>query len=467
MPAENLPLEYDTVIIGAGMSGLAAGIRLAYYDHRVCVLERHTTIGGLNSFYRLEGRNHDVGLHAITNFTKGRSKRGPLNRALRQLRLAWDQFALCPQRGSVIAFSDANLRFNNDFQFFEAEIAQAFPDQIDAFRNLVGQIADYDDLDFEKADSSAREFVAGFISDPLLRDMIFCPLMYYGNAREHDMDFAQFCILFRSIFMEGLARPWEGIRLVLKSLVRKYKELGGELRLRSGVKELRVENGSVSAVVLDNGTELRARQVISSAGWLETMRLCSDVTEPRPVRPGSISLVETISVLDQQPSELGFSDTTVFFNNSPHFRWAQPEGLVDVSSGVICSPNNFVYDKPLPEGLIRVTCLANYDRWRALSGEEYLQQKYRCFDEMVESAIEFVPDFRHHIVATDTFTPTTIHRFTGHVNGALYGAPEKRYDGSTHLDNLTLCGTDQGLVGTVGALVGGLGMANRILQSTL
>ena len=25
---------YDTIIIGAGMSGLAAGIRLAYYDYR-------------------------------------------------------------------------------------------------------------------------------------------------------------------------------------------------------------------------------------------------------------------------------------------------------------------------------------------------------------------------------------------------------------------------------------------------
>ncbi len=32
---------YDTIIIGAGLSGLAAGIRLAYYDKRVCVLERH------------------------------------------------------------------------------------------------------------------------------------------------------------------------------------------------------------------------------------------------------------------------------------------------------------------------------------------------------------------------------------------------------------------------------------------
>ena len=55
---------YDTIIIGAGMSGLAAGIRLAYYEQRVCILERHYTIGGLNSFYRLRGRDSDVGRSA-------------------------------------------------------------------------------------------------------------------------------------------------------------------------------------------------------------------------------------------------------------------------------------------------------------------------------------------------------------------------------------------------------------------
>ncbi len=81
----SLLLMYDTIIIGAGMSGLAAGIRLAYYDQRVCILERHTTIGGLNSFYRLRGRDYDVGLHALTNVTPKGTKTGPLARLLRQL----------------------------------------------------------------------------------------------------------------------------------------------------------------------------------------------------------------------------------------------------------------------------------------------------------------------------------------------------------------------------------------------
>src|ERR1700733_7785811 len=118
---------YDTLIIGAGMSGLAAGIRLAYYDRRGCILERHTTIGGLNSFYRLDGRNYDVGLHAVTNFTPKGTKRGPLARLLRQLRIGWEDFALAPQAGSLIAFPGIGLRFNNNFELFRSEVQRHFP----------------------------------------------------------------------------------------------------------------------------------------------------------------------------------------------------------------------------------------------------------------------------------------------------------------------------------------------------
>ena len=100
--------------------------------------------------------------------------------------------------------------------------------------------------------------------------------MFYGSAREHDMDWGQFSIMFRSIFLEGLGRPAAGVRLILKHLVRKFRALGGELKLRSGVKRLAVENGRVTRVVLENDEELEARNVVSSAGWCETMRLCDD-----------------------------------------------------------------------------------------------------------------------------------------------------------------------------------------------
>jgi phytoene dehydrogenase-like protein len=153
----------------------------------------------------------------------------------------------------------------------------------------------------------------------------------------------------------------------------------------------------------------------------------------------------------------------VFFNAAEQFHWQRPDELVDARSGVICSPNNFLYDEPLIEGVMRVTCLANFDRWRELPDEEYRRQKLRWYDEVVDAAVRFVPDFRSAVVATDTFTPTTIRRFTGHENGAVYGAPDKQYDGRTHLRNLFVCGTDQGLVGIIGAIISGISIANRHL----
>ncbi|MCP3694099.1 MAG: NAD(P)-binding protein, partial [Planctomycetaceae bacterium] len=194
---------YDTIIIGAGMSGLAAGIRAAYFDQRVCILERHTTIGGLNSFYRLGGRDYDVGLHAVTNFTSKGHKRGPLALLLRQLRLRWDDFSLAPQIGSSIVFPGVQMEFNNDIELLKSEISRAFPAEKDSFERLLGRLLDYDDLEQADYDVSARQVLEETLGDPLLIEMLLCPVMWYGNSRENDMDFAQFCIMFRSIFLEG------------------------------------------------------------------------------------------------------------------------------------------------------------------------------------------------------------------------------------------------------------------------
>jgi phytoene dehydrogenase-like protein len=453
---------YDTIIIGAGMSGLAAGIRLAYYEQRVCILERHSTIGGLNSFYRLRGRDYDVGLHALTNITPKGTKTGPLARLLRQLRLKWDDFAISPQIGSEIAFPDARLRFDNDADTLREEVAQAFPQQVDNFDRLTRQIVAYDDLGDEHANLSAREVVGSIITEPLLVEMLFCPLMFYGSAREHDMDWGQFSIMFRSIFLEGLGRPHAGVRLILKHLVRKFRSLGGELKLRAGVKQLAVEDGRVTRVVLENDEVLEARNVVSSAGWCETMRLCDDghpVVTSRAA--GQLTFCETIATLDAEPRELGHDRTITFFNDHDRFEWQKPDELCDVRSGVICSPNNFAYDEPLDDGTIRITALANFDRWREIDEEAYRLEKLRWYDRITESAVRFIPDYRSRVIDTDMFTPTTVVRFTGHDNGAVYGAPDKQLDGTTHLKNLFICGTDQGFVGIIGAITSGIGMANR------
>lgn len=446
------------------MSGLAAGIRLAHFDQKVCILERHYTIGGLNSFYRLNGRDYDVGLHAVTNYTVKGAARGPLAKILRQLRFKWEEFALAPQCGSRISFPGVNLRFNNDPDLLRSEIKAVFPTQIDAFEKLLEQIIDYDDLDQDLFAQSARARLANLFTEPLLVEMLLCPLMWYGNAREHDMDWGQFSILFRSIFLEGFARPFKGVRLILKNLVKRYRAIGGELLLRHGVRKVLTDGDRAIGVELDDGRTLTAKRILSSAGLVETLRLCDQWTEPDPRSVGQMSFFESTSVLDCQPEEIGIGETIVFYNDGPRFHWSRPSSeLCDLRTGVICSPNNYQYvgDDQLPEGLIRVTAIADFGRWNQLPPDDYARAKCYWYDRTIESAVRFVNDFRSRVVDSDVFTPPTIRRFTFHDNGAVYGAPEKRLDGTTALENLFLCGTDQGFVGIIGAIMSGIAMANK------
>ncbi len=459
-------MRYDTVIIGAGMSGLAAGVRLAHYNQRVCILEQHHAVGGLNSFYRQRGRTLDVGLHAMTNFVPKGTKTGPLSRLLRHLRLTWDDLALVPQIGSTIAFPGIQLNFNNHFELFVSEVRKKFPHQIDGLMSLVRKLLDYDQLGLGSSGGSARQFVAQHITAPTLANMIFCPLLFYGGARERDMELGQFCVMFRSIFLEGFARPFDGVRLILKKLLHKFKNLGGELRLRSGVERICIKKGRVETIFLSDGTEIVAKNILSSAGWSETMQLCDGEvaqSQSQKMGTGQLGFIETISVLDREPKQLGHDRTIVFYNDSDRFDYEKPDALVDLRSGVICSPNNFEYAEPLDDGIIRVTALANFDQWKALNERDYAVQKKLWYEKTVESAIRFVPDFRHYVIDSDMFTPLTIRRFAKKNNGAIYGAPNKKYDGRTHLENLFVCGTDQGMVGIIGAIVSGITITNRYL----
>lgn len=465
--------HFEVVIIGAGMAGMAAGIRLALAGKNVIILEKHNASGGLNSFYSIEGRKYDVGLHAMTNFVPKGTKGTPLTKLLRQLRIPYDALDLCQQNGSRIAFPGCELEFSNDFALFEAEVARAFPKQIDGFRALADEVRTLDAFNLGAIPTSAREAVQRHLSDPLLEDMIFCPVMYYGSAEEHDMDYGQFAIMFRSLFFEGFARPFDGVRVIIKLLQDKYRALGGIRKMKCGIKQIHTQGNRASAVELDDGAVLTADKIISTAGVVETVRMCDDhPSDAANDNIGQLSFTETITVLDKQPADFGWDDTIIFFNTRERFHYAGVrDELVDPTSGVICFPNNYQYGngRQLDEGFLRITAMANHDRWCALNNADYLAQKEHWYAELQKVALSILPTSKLCLdqarIANDMFTPRTVRKYTGHLNGAIYGAPDKIKDGRTHLENVYLAGTDQGFLGIIGAMLSGISMANlHVLQ---
>ncbi len=463
-------MVYDALIIGSGLSGLAAGIRLALFNKKVCIVEKHTVVGGLNSFYTRKHRTFDVGLHAMTNFTEKGVRSSPLGKLLKQLRLRHEELRLCPQHMSEIRFPEKSLRFTNEFDFLKQEVAETFPDQMDGFIRLVETIRSFDEISLDgDTRTSALSVLQECLSDPLLIDMLCCPLMYYGNAREGDMDFYQFVILFKSIFMEGFAKPEGGMHFVLNLLVEKYRSLGGELQMGAEVESIEVDRDCARAVHLAGGGSIRAKTVLSSMGYVETLRKCHpDVADPDDLEPGQVSFMESLFVLDQQdPKTLGYDKSIVFFCTAPRFQYRVPKTIIDVTSGVLCCPNHFHYPEPLPEGMLRLTNLASFKLWDELKRRDYIQAKKDWREKALQQVFTFFPDFRDSVVFLDSFTPKTIYKYTGHLNGAVYGSPRKSKNGETPVKNLFICGTDQGFLGIVGATLSGISMANlHVLQKS-
>jgi hypothetical protein len=273
---------------------------------------------------------------------------------------------------------------------------------------------------------SAREVLAETIRDPLLIEMLLCPLMWYGNPRERDM-------AVRPV-LHHVPQHFSGrLCAALPGRAADPEEPGSPLPVagrRTALAHRRgadlVEDGRATGVVLDNGQTLAGPPDLSSAGLVETLRMCEDVTRVENEPGGQLSFVEAISCWTSSRGS-GHDRTIVFYNDSDRFHWQKPrDGCATVRTGVICSPNNYAYDPSDGESARRHDPDHGAGEFRPLDGAgrgSVPLEKLRWYDRIAASAVRFVPDYRSHVIDTDMFTPSTIRRFTWHDNGAVYGRP--------------------------------------------
>jgi len=468
-------MNFDVVVIGAGPSGLAAAARLAHFGVRVCVLEAHRRLGGLSSWHHVGGREISSGLHAFTNYSPD-GRGGPLGKLLRQLRLKYADLELRSQNFSSIRFPSATLRFSNDTEYIRQEVAAAFPNQIDRFDAFRALVNATDEGEMTLRQQSARSILEQHVTEPLLAEMLFAPIMFYGNPggvgdgldatrTVPDMDWLLFCVVWKCIFESGFGYPARGMRHLWELLATRIQADGGVIRLSAPVKSFITNGSAVSAAVLETGEEITASLFLSSAGAVETDTLIRP--ERASAKPtGTISIAEGIALLDGDASDMGMKETVVFYSFTDTLAFARPSGLVENSNGVVCAPGNYLPHSP-EERYSKVTQLANYSAWKELSPQAYIKAKEETATGMTAAleklGITFAPTRNPAArfgVFHDLFTPRTLERFTGHAEGALYGSPVKTRTGKTGRDNLFLIGSDQGFHGIVGAMLSGVAMAN-------
>lgn len=457
------------LVIGGGLSGLGAAIRLARFNNDVLLLEKHSRIGGLNSYYYRNHRLFETGLHAITNYAERGNKKAPLNRLLRQLKIKRDEIGLHQQIKSEICFpGQQSLLFSNDFDELLEEIHSKFRKESQGFTDLVNCLEGINPFE-DKPFRSTRQVLASFLKDPLLIDMLLCPILYYGSSWENDIDLNQFVIMFRSLFQEGMFRPAGTIKDFLDLLVARLEGYGGTIKMNCGVKSIIVRKKKAIGVILENGEEITCDKIVSTIGLNETKVLLGQPL----VTPDSNRLGFTENIFQVKAKarlKLPADRTIVFFNTGRTFAFQQPQAPVDFSSGVICLPFNFQGLEPQDDFIeVRTTHLANYTLWHKVSSDKssYMDLKKKSMADSLMRAESIIGKFSEEIVYTDSFTPITIERFTGKHGGAIYGSPTKVRDGMIGYDNLIIAGTDQGFLGIVGSMLSGVSMVNQHVLSKL
>ena len=306
------------LIIGGGLSGLAAAIRLARFNQNVFLLEKHSRLGGLNSYYYRNKQLLETGLHAVTNFAPKEIKNAPLNKLLRQLKINRRDLRIREQKTSRIQFANgACLSFSNDFRLLIDEIASQFKDDTDNFIRLVDFLDNADPFS-PTPYISARAVLREYLSSSLLVDMLLCPVLYYGSCWENDIDLNQFIILFRSIFQEGLFRPGGSIKDIIDLLKNKYLDFGGTIKLNTGVKTILHDGSRATGVVLENDEQLTCDYLISTAGIDETRILLG--LPPSTTETSRMSFTENIYLLKSKAAEKLPADLTIlFYNDSETF----------------------------------------------------------------------------------------------------------------------------------------------------
>lgn len=314
------------VIVGAGLSGLAAGLYLRGAGRQVTILEREGSVGGRVGSYRFDDYTVDNGATVLTMpeliddaLAAVGSHRAATTPALVIHKLAPAYHA---------AFADGtSLDVHSDPDRMAAEVARVCgPDEARRYRALrrwLGRIfdAEFDrfmDADFDSplglvnspgalADVSRLVALGGFgrlgrrvdrlIHDPRLRRIFTFQSLYAGVAPSRAL--AVYGAIAHMDTSLGVYFPEGGMHTVADAMADAFVDAGGCLRLGTAAESLGVEGRRVAVVHTDGGGAVDCDAVILTTDMAVTDRLLRPHTRsgPRRVRtsPSAVVIHGTIT----------------------------------------------------------------------------------------------------------------------------------------------------------------------------
>ncbi len=492
----NLPTKpVDTIVIGAGVGGLACAARLALRGQSVLVLDQHFLPGGYCTSFHRGGYTLDACIDALGGAAPGSQFCRVLDACDVLPRVRFRR--LDPIRENV--FPGFSVEVPASMDAYEALLARRYPRQQQGLHELFVTLREmlqgllmvpveaiWDGGEFERVFPALskwrrrtwRELLDAHLDDEELMSVLSERCSYVGlpPSRVAALSMAAMLVTY---FEGGTWRVEGGYQRLADAFVDAIRATGSRVVLGVKVERLLVEGGRVTGVVLADGREVRARRVVSNADARATLlqllgreHLPAETADAVAARPPSLSFVVVHLGLARDLSTISLASSIGYFPGGSverGFAFAKPIAEdPDLAMGIIVPTNE---DRSLaPEGrsILSIHYLCPSDRvadWSA--------QKESIARDLVRRAESLVPNLLDGAEFVSVATPYTMWRYTLNENGAAYGFEQtpERYSVLKHLrrdlpPGLHLCGhwTDWG-GGVVAATCSGFEEARRILAT--
>jgi phytoene dehydrogenase-like protein len=284
-------------VIGAGMGGLAAALRLARLGHRVTVFETRTHAGGLAANEEHGGLTFDIGPYLLLD-------RPGLAVGFEWLGLRLEDEVDLVRVEHVCEIGGGSappVRFHADLVQTAAELDAAWPGSGARYTELVASVtrtyARLNPLLFEPVPRSAVWRHPGawpalpFLLQPLAKVLgatglprpVIEAIAIWSHFVGQPVDVAPSPMAFAPMFLhvQGAHYARGGIGTVPAAIARAAVAAGVEMRFGSPVSAIRCVESRVQAVALASGEEIPVDAVVSNHGGLGAHRLVEGAPVPR------------------------------------------------------------------------------------------------------------------------------------------------------------------------------------------
>jgi phytoene desaturase len=442
-------MMYDVIIIGGGMGGLTAGALLARRGLRVVLLEQGDRSGGYVTSFKRGPYTFD----ATGAFLGGCEEGGEFHKLLAQAgALQHLRFLKVESAKNIYPDFSLDLHLSGGFEEYIRGVKELFPEEQRGLEDYFALI--------KKIGKEINRFEGLTLWHTILFPFFFWHLIRYQRVSLGQILDRYFqgdgikrvlstlpahlppsrlslfftAVLITKVLAQGVWYPHGGMGTVPQALETAFREAGGELRLKTEVERIELQNGAVQGIHTRGGEFFPAQRVVAA---INIRRALTEML-PDEYRDRFFKMVNgleyslsTCLVYLGVEMDVDCSDLPYFTYISPgdvqveYDRLSRGE-MPDDPTMIITIPT--IIDPSLaPPGhhIVRIMTPASYtfrNEWGWHDRERYLIIKEEMAQRLIRTVENrYLPGLSARIKVTEAATPRTLERYTANEGGATYG----------------------------------------------